>query len=181
MGAKLQVKLYAEDASIDGEAFIPLFHGWIRDSAMPELLIDVADYRHVPDGPGVALVGHESDYFLDFQDGRPGLLCALKRADAEGLAAQLELALSRALKACVLAQEGGGGAFSAAEVVVRLVDRLTYPNNDATWASASVTVQEVVARALGREVSVAREGEPREPLTVRISVKDAPAVSELAK
>ena len=30
MGAKLQVKLYAEDASIDGEAFIPLFHGWIR-------------------------------------------------------------------------------------------------------------------------------------------------------
>ena len=96
MAAKLQVKLYAEDTTLDGEAYIPLFHGWIRDSAMPELLIDVADYRHVPDGPGVALIGHESDYFLDFQDGRPGLLCALKHADAEGLAAQLRLALTRA-------------------------------------------------------------------------------------
>ncbi len=185
MAAKLQVKLYAEDTTLDGEAYIPLFHGWIRDSAMPELLIDVADYRHVPDGPGVALIGHESDYFLDFQDGRPGLLCALKHADAEGLAAQLRLALTRAIKACALAEEGGGGAFSAREVVVRLVDRLNYPNTDATWSSVSGTLHDIVSDLLGREVTITREGEPREPLTARILVKGAakgePAVADMAE
>lgn len=181
MGVKLQVKLYASDPNIDSGSFIPLFHGWIRDNAMPELLIDVADYRHVKDGPGVALIGHESDYFLDFQDGRPGLLCSLKRADADGLAAQFELTLSRALKACALAEAGGGGTFSANEVAVRLVDRLNYPNDDAMWTRASGIVREVASRALGGDVSLTREGEPREPLTLRVSVQDAPSVSELVK
>jgi hypothetical protein len=182
MGAKLQVKLYANDPNIDSEAFIPLFHAWIRDNAMPELLIDVADYRHVHDGPGVALVGHESDYFLDFQDGRPGLLCALKRADAKGLGEQFELALKRALKACALAQEGGVGAFGTGEIIVRLIDRLSYPNTDATWSSASDTVQTVASKVLGRGVKVARarENDNREPLTLCVSVADPPAPSDVA-
>ena len=29
------------------------------------MLIDVADYRHVPAGPGVLLIGHEANYSLD--------------------------------------------------------------------------------------------------------------------
>ena len=181
MGAKLQVKLYANDANIDSEPFIPLFHGWIRDNAMPELLIDVADYRHVHNGPGVALIGHESDYFLDFQDGRAGLICALKRAGADGLAAQLELTLKRALTACALAEQGGVGAFGAGEIVVRLMDRLSYPNDDATWKSASATIKNVASKALGRDVNVARAGEKRDPLTLRISVENAPTPSELTK
>ncbi len=181
MAAKLQVKLYAQDANIDSEAFVPLFHGWIRDHAMPELLIDVADYRRVPAGPGIALIGHESDYYLDFQDGRPGLLCGLKHAETDGLAAQLKSALSRVLKACALAEASGAGTFVADEVVVRLVDRLSYPNTDATWASVSGTIQSVASEIFGRDVTLAREGEPREPLTARITVKDAPAVFELVK
>lgn len=181
MAAKLQVKLYAQDANLDSEAFVPLFHGWIRDNAMPELLIDVADYRHVPDGPGIGLIGHESDYYLDFQDGRPGLLCSLKDAGADGLAAQLKSALSRVLKACALAEAGGAGAFVTGEVVVRLVDRLSYPNTDATWASMSGTIQSVASELLGRDVTLDRDGEPREPLTARITVKDAPPLSELVR
>ena len=39
---------------------INLFHKWIKDQEPSQLLLDVADYSHVPDGPGIMLVGfHE--------------------------------------------------------------------------------------------------------------------------
>ena len=49
-----------------------VFHQWIRDSVCPEMLIDVADYRHVPAGPGVMLIGHEANYSLDNRENRLG-------------------------------------------------------------------------------------------------------------
>ena len=36
-------------------------------------LIDVADYSHVPDGPGVMLVAHEGFFSLDQENHQPGL------------------------------------------------------------------------------------------------------------
>ena len=43
----------------------------------------MADYAHVPDGPGVMLIGHEADRSLDLGEGRPGVLYQRKR-DGEG-------------------------------------------------------------------------------------------------
>ena len=43
------------------------------------LLIDVADYEHVPNGPGTVLVSHEANIHLDLADGRPGLLYIRKQ------------------------------------------------------------------------------------------------------
>jgi hypothetical protein len=37
---------------IDLEAVIPVFHRWIQEQIFDELLLDVANYSHVPDGPG---------------------------------------------------------------------------------------------------------------------------------
>ena len=49
-----------EGASL--EPLIPVFHGWIENQvAKDELLIDVADYSHVPAGPGIVLIGHEAN------------------------------------------------------------------------------------------------------------------------
>ena len=47
---------------VDPEAFVPVFHDWIRRGAVEGLLIDVARYGHVHHGPGIMLVGHEGDY-----------------------------------------------------------------------------------------------------------------------
>ena len=62
---------------------IPVFHRWIREQAMPELLIDVADYSHVPAGPGVMVIGHEANYSVDNRENRLGLLYN-RRAALEG-------------------------------------------------------------------------------------------------
>ncbi len=68
---KLSIKLFADGVpSVAPDAFVPVFHSWIRDNALPgHLLIDVADYAHVPDGPGTLIVSHEANIHLDQEDG----------------------------------------------------------------------------------------------------------------
>src|SRR5215467_14630610 len=80
----VRVKIFAcEPADIDLGDAIPIFHRWIQDHVCPEMLIDVADYRHVPNGPGVMLIGHEASYSLDNTKGRLGLLYSRKQAGGE--------------------------------------------------------------------------------------------------
>src|SRR5688500_840119 len=83
---KLQLKLFVSAdsvAAIDVETFVTVYHRWIRDRVLSEMVIDVASYTHVPDGPGVVLIGHAGDYFLDEGDGRLGLLYNRKRGAVE--------------------------------------------------------------------------------------------------
>jgi len=52
----VNVKLLAKDPEdVDLEPLIPVFHNWIQGQVFEELLLDVADYRHVHEGPGVVL------------------------------------------------------------------------------------------------------------------------------
>ena len=70
----LNVKLLLENSQdLDLDAIVNIFHGWIQEQLCEELLLDVADYRHVHHGPGVVLIGHEADYAIDNTDGRWGI------------------------------------------------------------------------------------------------------------
>src|ERR1041384_4075108 len=77
---KLQIKFFAKPGSpVELEGVVPVFHRFIREHACDELMIDVADYKHVKNGPGVVLVGDANDYYLDEGEGRPGLMFSRKR------------------------------------------------------------------------------------------------------
>src|SRR5215469_16766980 len=132
----VRVKVFArEPAPIDLGAAIPIFHRWIQDRVCPEMLIDVADYRHVPNGPGVMLIGHEANYSLDTTKGRLGLLYSRKQAGGDAQA-NLRQAYDAARAACGrLEQEpsfagklkfGDGYEFS-------INDRLLAPNQENTY------------------------------------------------
>lgn len=169
---KLQVKIFAENLRIeDAEKFVPVFHRWIRDDVLDELVIDVADYTHVPEGPGVVLVGHGSDYYVDLAENRPGLLYSRKRDLPEG-ANLIDDALRRALNAVRLLEEEAGltprPKFSTRELLIRIPDRLVVQNDDASFAQ----VRDELSAALGRvfpeqRFELSREGDARAPLTVR--------------
>ena len=97
---RISVKLPVADGSnIEPALLIPLFHRWIQDKAVEGLLLDVADYSHVPDGPGVMLVGHEGDYAIDYMSGKPQLMYQRKRAMTGDLRDRLRLTLRLALQA----------------------------------------------------------------------------------
>lgn len=84
------IKIAIRPATIpDPHACIPIFHRWIREKALGGLLIDVADYAHLVDGPRVLLVGHEGNLSLDFWDGEVGLLYTGKRPAGATLAERL--------------------------------------------------------------------------------------------
>ena len=50
-----------------------MFHSWIQEQVGEGLLLDVADYRHVHEGPGVILIGYEGNYSVDNTDNRLGV------------------------------------------------------------------------------------------------------------
>src|SRR5437870_9839090 len=70
VNVKLLVKSPEE---VDLEPLIPVFHSWIQAQVFEELLLDVADYRHVPAGPGVVLIGHQANYSVDNSDEHLGV------------------------------------------------------------------------------------------------------------
>ena len=53
--------LLANPDAVDLAPLFPIFNSWIQNQAPSELLLDIADYRHVPDGPGVVLIGHQGN------------------------------------------------------------------------------------------------------------------------
>ena len=78
---KFGIKLYLKtNGSFASRDFIPVFHKWIQDKSLPgHLLIDVADYSHIPDGPGIMLIAHEGYVSLDQENQKPGLLYMRKK------------------------------------------------------------------------------------------------------
>ena len=106
---KYDLKLFLQEpAEVELEDFIPVFHDWIQHQRLDELLIDVVDYRHVHNGPGVMLIAHDAHYAIDMADGRMGLLYSRRREThpvrnaIQSVTERLHSVLQCALKACQL-------------------------------------------------------------------------------
>ena len=172
--ARIGAKLYAENPeAIDLEGVIPLFHGWIQERALDGVPIDVADYAHVPDGPGVMLVGHEADRSLDMGEGRPGAVYQRKR-DAEGtLEERLAAAIGAADRLASHIEDdpaAGDVRFGRDEILIRVNDRLNAPNDDATLDALRPAIEAALARTRpGRAASIERvTDDPRGPFRARL-------------
>ncbi|HJK90661.1 MAG TPA: hypothetical protein RMH85_11900 [Polyangiaceae bacterium LLY-WYZ-15_(1-7)] len=171
---RVQVKLFAEGEAPKPLDLIPVFHRWIQDDVVKdELLVDVADYSHVPQGPGVLLVGHGADWYYDQGEGRPGLLFSRKRAFEGDLRARLRDAFRQALEAAKRLQDDPttGLRFGTSELLVRVPDRLHAPNTDAAFTALAPLVAEVAGELFGGEVKVERADSGRGgPLAARVHV-----------
>lgn len=181
---KLQIKFFARpNSAFDLEAVVPVFHRFIREHAFDELMIDVADYKHVHQGPGIALVGDANDYFLDEGEGRPGLLFSRKR-HGSGPEGRLREGFARALKACTLLEAapelGGKLTFATDEILIRLPDRLRAPNDDATFAAVSTEVAALLDKLYGAGTCrIERGAPPPEALALRVKSTASPTLAAL--
>jgi hypothetical protein len=169
-------------AGVNLAGAIPVFHRWIQESVCEELLIDVADYRHVPEGPGVLLVGHEANYSLDLSGARLGLLYNRKAAADDLPSENLAQAFRAALTACRrLEQEPefiGNLKFKVGECEVILNDRLLAPNTKATWQALRAAFENFFSGLYGAGYTLDRSGDPRERF--RVCVNATGAVDALA-
>jgi hypothetical protein len=134
---RLSAKLFVRDGiAVDQSHFIPVFHRWIRQGALDQLLIDVADYRHVHHGPGVMLIAHEGHYAMDEEAGQAGLLFQQTRWEGSDPQDRLRSLLCATLAACRRLEHDLSDRirFRTDEILVRVADRLAAPDTAETFA-----------------------------------------------
>jgi hypothetical protein len=184
---RLAIKLFATQplAREQLHPFIAVFHRFIQEAAVPGLLIDVADYAHVPDGPGVILIGHEVDYGIDLAGGRTGLLTTRKRPGDANLAELFRDTLGKAL-AVARAIEADGTVsvrFAPDAVEIALPDRLAAPNNASAFDWACKELEPIAKSVFGVSARFENAGgsDPRRQLTLRLSGDGADLAAKAAR
>lgn len=133
----VNVKLFLENPNeLDLGAVINVFHSWIQGQVCEELLLDVADYRHVHHGPGIVLIGHEADYAIDNTKGRWGVRYN-RKAKLDG---SNQSRLAQSVRAALIATERlqqdarlhEKCNFNGQEIEIFINDRLLAPNRPQT-------------------------------------------------
>ena len=153
---------------------IPVFHRWIQEKRLPEMMIDVSDYEHVPSGPGIILVCHEAIYGLDEGKGELGLVYNRRTALNGSVEDRLQQAVQSAEAAAALLEQepefAGKLRFdrNAWEVVVN--DRMLAPNTEATWKALEPAIRKVFDRVIGAgKYQLEHSADPRELFRVTVS------------
>lgn len=164
----LNVKVFL-DASpgLDLWNVVPVFHSWIQDQGMEELLIDVADYRHVRGGPGIVLIGHQADYSLDCSDNRLGIRYNRKAVvpgtnqDRLRQACRAVFTATQKLAADTRLNERFWGGRREMKLFVN--DRLLAPNAESSYASVEPEVTKFFTGLFGSmNFTISREKDPRQ-------------------
>lgn len=172
--SRLQLKIFTKPGSrVAPEALIPIFHDWIKHHRLPELMIDVANYAHVPKGPGVVLIGHACDYFLDDAGGRLGLLHNRKRGGAADGTQRLSDLFRRTLFAASLLEKeaslGGALRFAPNEFQLRINDRLAAPQGEATFQAMKPELEALARQLFDGPSTLARVGDDKALFGVTLS------------
>ena len=170
---RMGLKLFAaEGTSIRPQAFVPVFHRWIQSRAIDaHLLIDVADYDHVPDGPGVVLVAHEALFSLDCTAGRMGLAYTRKTALPGQLADRLRALARHTLLAGRRLEDDTAIRFRGDQLYFFANDRLHAPNTPDSFAALRPALLDVLRTLYGDvECSLTPESDPQQRLGAYIQV-----------
>jgi len=181
----VNVKLLVRDpGDVDLEPLIPVFHSWIQKQVGEGLLLDVADYRHVPEGPGVVLIGHEGNYSVDNTDDRLGVRYNRKAALGGSNHDRLKQAARAALTACQRLEAesrlGGKLRFDGQEMEIFINDRLLAPNNEATREAFKSDFAKFLQQLFrGGKFTTSFSSDPRRLLGVSVKTAEPVRLADL--
>ena len=129
---RVGIKFFAENSNtVHLKEFVPIFHSWIQKQCIDgHQLIDVHDYSHVHNGPGILLVAHEGNFNTDMADGKLGLAYFRKLASNPTTEGVIRESLQTVRQAIALLKEDLAGKlrFRQDELLVIANDRLLAPN-----------------------------------------------------
>ena len=145
--------LLAAPATPDLDPFLVIFDRWRKVADHPSDWVDLADYAHMPLGPGILIAGKRDTFSVNLNPPGPGLLTSVRSGLDGGLEERFRTGFERAreLNAALLAEpefppemvpiEGAWEVFAN--------DRLLCPNTD----QMDAVVKPALAAALGVEPS----------------------------
>jgi len=183
----VNVKLLVQaPESFDLEPLIPVFHGWIQKQVCEELLLDLADYRHVPEGPGVVIIGHQADYSVDNTNGRLGVRYNRKAPLDGSNQDRLKQATCSALKAFqkleAEAALAGKLRFNGHDVELFINDRLLAPNHEETRRALEADFRHLFGKLFGgSEYAMSYDTDPRHLLGVSVKSSKSFSIADLIR
>ncbi|MBI4463409.1 MAG: hypothetical protein HY647_01785 [Acidobacteria bacterium] len=151
---RIQIKIPSDaPPSLNLDSFLVIFSRWRKEKEHPAEWVDLADYAHVPRGPGMVLIGQRCNLSFDLADPAPGILYTAKK----GLAGSLTERLVSALQGCLeLALRLSAEPEFPPDVhlqtdwlELRLPDRLETPNTPATDRLLRPIVEHVLSTLYG--------------------------------
>ena len=176
---KLAVKLFLQDpAQAHGLKLLPVFQQWIQLHAVEEhMAIDVAEYDHVPDGPGTVLVTLEANLYLDHLDRRPGLSYQRKQPLPGPFADRLATVFRYTLEAAARLEQHPGLRFRTDEITVRIADRLLAPNTPETFESVRRDLEAFTLKLFGPKSPLELTHNPAPNKLFEVTIKSATAAT----
>jgi len=166
----INIKFYLENPeAVNFQEIAAAFNTWIQKKLLEELLIDVADYLHVHNGPGLMLIGHEADYSLDNRAGRLGLLYNRKKQLEGTTQDKLNQAAHAVLNAANILETENGLKFNGQEVQIVINDRLLVPNTIESFTAFEPDLKNFFDKLFnGTEYTLEQDANPRERFTVNV-------------
>lgn len=183
---EVSVKLFVDAQSVVRPLeLIAVFHRWIKDGALEdELVIDVANYEHVPKGPGIVLICDKAHYYFDVRADRWGMRYRGRReARATG-----EEAIARAFRSALHAASlleadptlEGRYRFRTDQVEFGIYDRLLAPSEQETLNTVRPALDAAVTAIYGEPAtSFELASDPKEPFMVSIKHPGSQSVEAL--
>lgn len=135
------------------DAFLAIFGRWRQNKDHPAEWVDLADYAHMAEGPGILIAGHQGNFVVD--SARPGLgLFYGGKKDFEGSnderiieAFRRCLSLTKALVAEPTYPAEMKLKPEAWELFIN--DRLQFPNNTETDAALRPAIKAALTKLFG--------------------------------
>ena len=167
LGVKFNLK---QQPALQPADILPIFQRWIQEHKVDGMLIDVIDYKHVPEGPGIVLIADEADFAYDLMDGETGLNYIRKRDLPDNLADALRLVIGRAAAAAraLEAEAPDDLIFDYSAAKISFLDRMNYRNEASVFDEARAAITEALGDIVGAPVSIARHSDdPRSVFALR--------------
>jgi len=183
LSKRIKVKFFFKDGyEVQDEAFIALFHKWIQEQKVENhLLLDVADYSHVPNGLSIILIAHEADFALDTENHTIGFSYTRKQdwpESADVLSKRIQLCLEENTKAAKFLADSNIPEVDFEAIEVRLVDKLAVPETPEEQAVVKAAFETALKEVYGEAITVAVEAAPGDArraygLRAKVSVPEA--------
>lgn len=187
-----EIPTIPSDEAVATHDLVLFFHRLIQERSLAETCVDVADYSHVPGGPGVLLVCHEAHYSLTrpFRSGGSGALalrCSTKRGAEGDTRARLRRVLHKTLRAAALVEshpalggpEKGRVKLDTTRATFSIEDRLIAPNEPATFDAVAPALADVIGRVWGAAPVLTFAGAAKSCFQVEIATSIGPSIEDL--
>lgn len=172
---RLAIKFkFKQNPTVNTKDIVPVFQRWIQEHTVEGMLIDVVDYKHVQNGPGIILIADEGDYAYDLGEGQIGIKYIRKRALPDNVQDALRLVLRLGFVAAQRLEDEpilDGAAFDYTAAQISFMDRQHYPNQPETLAKIEDELVAFLSALYGAEVAISRANtDEREVFAVNYQV-----------